>query len=239
MEKYCIFCWNIYKKRDNESLKIWNNRKFCSQKCKQESQKWQKLTEEQCIKRRKYNRDKICLNCWKEFSSIHKENKFCCSKCSSDYRKWKEVPSKKWQIPWNKWKTWFKHSEESKEKMSKAQSWEKSYLWKWWITKLSFKIRNSKKNKDWRNSVFKRDKYSCVECWDKKWWNLISHHIKEFSLIMKENNIDTFEKAISCYELWDINNWVTLCEECHKKKHPELKIIWLWKSSSVARNLVK
>ena len=34
---------------------------------------------------------------------------------------------------------------------------------------------------------------------------------------MEEYQIKTFEQALNCAELWDINNGRTLCKECHKK----------------------
>lgn len=39
------------------------------------------------------------------------------------------------------------------------------------------------------------------------------------SPIKEENNIKTLEESIYCDELWNINNGITLCIECHKKTH--------------------
>ena len=235
--KKCNFCWWIFYKKINESKKCWNNRhKFCSSKCKKESQKWIKKSLEECLQRRKYNWNKVCLNCWNSFISYKHEQKFCSNECSTKYSIWKKRVWK-WK-PWNKWLVWvFKHSKKSIEKMSLCKRWNKTHLWKWWITKLGFAIRNSLKNRNWKKSILERDWYACVECRDNRWWNLIVHHIKNFADIFRDNNIKTFEDAMNCDEFWDMNNWVTICETCHELKHPTLKIIWLWKCA-VARNLV-
>ena len=44
-----------------------------------------------------------------------------------------------------------------------------------------------------------------------------AHHINSFSSIMKINNINSLEMAENCSELWNINNGLSLCVECHKK----------------------
>lgn len=33
---------------------------------------------------------------------------------------------------------------------------------------------------------------------------------------MDEYQIKTFKKAFTCDELWDVNNGITLCRDCHK-----------------------
>lgn len=183
-----------------------------------------------------------CLHCWIIFyRHKSKKSKFCSRSCICKFNieHWKMSPFKKWQTPHNKWEYWkFKHTKESIQKMRDSKKWEKSYLWKWWITKLSFSIRNSFENKKWIQHVFIRDWFKCKNCWDDKWWNLVVHHIKHFSDIIKDNNIKTFIDALSCKELWDTNNWLTLCEKCHRLEHPELSIVWKWKCA-VLRNVIK
>lgn len=60
--------------------------------------------------------------------------------------------------------------------------------------------------------------------WDNKGGNLNAHHWKEFAKIIEENNITTLEEAIDCEELWNINNGITLCKECHKELHKKIII---------------
>lgn len=84
------------------------------------------------------------------------------------------------------------------------------------ITTLGIQIRTCEKYIEWRTNVYKRDLYICQEC-NKNNKNLNAHHIKELSLIIKENNIITFEQALNCPEIWDLNNGKTLCRKCHEK----------------------
>lgn len=91
---------------------------------------------------------------------------------------------------------------------------EKSPSWKGGITPLNHKVRTSTKMLHWRSDVFERDNWTCQTC-GKRGVYLNAHHKKEFYKIISENNIKTFEEAINCEELWDTNNGVTLCEDCH------------------------
>ena len=77
-------------------------------------------------------------------------------------------------------------------------------------------MQQSFQSRQWRSDIFQRDDYICQEC-DKRGGNLECHHKKEFSIILKENNIKTLDEAIHCEELWNLNNGITLCEKCHNK----------------------
>ncbi len=91
--------------------------------------------------------------------------------------------------------------------------------WKGGITLLTKQIRDSEKYKEWRLAVFTRDNFTCQGCGDNVGGNLNADHIKEFVVILNENNIATFEQAMECAELWDINNGRTLCKDCHIERH--------------------
>ena len=112
-----------------------------------------------------------------------------------------------------------KHTDETKRKMSLSSKKNikngNHNFWKGGISKLNIKIRNTFENKIWRISVFERDKYTCINC-HQIGGDLQAHHIKAFSLILKENNIKTIKQALNCKELWNINNGVTLCKKCHR-----------------------
>lgn len=95
--------------------------------------------------------------------------------------------------------------------------------WKGGITKLDKKIRNSQQYKKIINSVFKRDNYICQKC-GKLGNKLHVHHKLLFSFIIKLYNLKTFNQALKCKLLWDINWLITLCDKCHQYVHPEYNI---------------
>jgi len=141
----------------------------------------------------------ICSNCNKKFTrgrsrSIKDgQNVFCSKKCEGEWS-------------------------------GKYRTGENAPRWEGGITPLLGKTRNSKKYKEWRTAVFKRDGYVCQECGDHNYigrgssLRLEAHHIKEFNIILKENNIMSLQDAYQCDELWDISNGMTLCLYCHNKK---------------------
>lgn len=88
--------------------------------------------------------------------------------------------------------------------------------WKGFKTTFSLQIRDSALYEKWRKSCFERDKYTCQECGISGTY-LHVDHIKQFALILKENNINSLDDSYICNELWDINNGRTLCVPCHKK----------------------
>lgn len=128
---------------------------------------------------------------------------------------------------------WFgiKRSKEHCEKLSKAITGtrrpdiigEKNHNWKGGKTPLILSIRNSPKNISWRNEIFARDNYNCQYCKNIKKHNINAHHIKELSCLVHENKINSLEEAYECDLFWDINNGITLCEECHKLVHKKRK----------------
>lgn len=153
--------------------------------------------------------------------------------------------SKKGQIPWNKnmagWTNNYKNAgfqkvnkygkirlgmkatKETIEKLRKSHigkmKGENHPNWKRGTALLEEQIRKCFEYRQWRSDVFTRDNFTCQDC-GKRGGDLEAHHIKEFSLILKENNIKTLEEAMNCEELWNINNGITLCKNCHNKtKH--------------------
>jgi len=108
-----------------------------------------------------------------------------------------------------------KHSEETKRKMSLARRGEERYNWKGGMSTLNKQIFLQYKYRQWRSDIFSRDNFTCQYCGKT---DVEAHHIKQFNLILKENNIKTVEQAENCEELWNINNGITLCKSCHKKE---------------------
>lgn len=91
-------------------------------------------------------------------------------------------------IPWNKGLKGFRAGE-------------KSHFWKGGISK-HYKIRYySFEYRQWRKLIFERDNYTCQVC-RKVGGYLTAHHIKSFAKYPELR--------------FDINNGITLCEDCHK-----------------------
>jgi 5-methylcytosine-specific restriction endonuclease McrA len=73
-----------------------------------------------------------------------------------------------------------------------------------WIKRTDKEERHGIKYRLWRNSVFERDGYTCQDC-GQKGGGLNAHHIKSFKKYPKLR--------------YEINNGITLCEKCHRKRH--------------------
>ncbi|QDY32663.1 HNH endonuclease [Clostridium sporogenes] len=65
--------------------------------------------------------------------------------------------------------------------------------------------RNIEGYEEWRNNVFKKDDYTCQCCGDNKGGNLNAHHIFNY---MEHKELRT-----------NIENGITLCDNCHKAFH--------------------
>jgi hypothetical protein len=112
-----------------------------------------------------------------------------------------------------------------RERTSETHSGEMCHWWKGGITLLRDVIRNCTQYREWRTQIFQRDNFTCIHCNDTRGGNLIAHHIIFFSTLMEEHNITTLEEALQCEALWDTNNGLTLCIECHKAEHRRLKAL--------------
>jgi DNA modification methylase len=116
---------------------------------------------------------------------------------------------------------------------------ENSYNWDGGVADISSRIRGLKNNIDWRNGVYERDEYTCQICGDNTGGNLHAHHKKLLSEIIREQDIKDIKQAIDCEQLWDLNNGITLCEECHKEEHNKYKtnrFAYIPKASKAERN---
>lgn len=130
------------------------------------------------------------------------------------------------KIPWNKGKKLdypspkkgIKVSKEIREKISG----ERHYKWKGGINSLNRRIRNCYEYRQWVQDILKRDNYTCEVCFVLG-GQLEVHHIKPFSVIIRENSITTVEEALACHILWNFENGQTLCKKCHKQTDSYLK----------------
>lgn len=95
---------------------------------------------------------------------------------------------------------------EWRRKLSEALKGDKSPMWRGGITKESMAIRNSLEYKLWRESVFKRDNWTCVWCGVRS--------AKEVKVILNADHIKPF--SLFPELRFAIDNGRTLCVDCHK-----------------------
>lgn len=86
-----------------------------------------------------------------------------------------------------------------------------------WV-KLREALRLIPQYRAWHKAVAERDKKTCQHCGAKgKKARLEVDHIRPFSAILAEENIQTIEEGIACKALWDVDNGRVLCHDCHKE----------------------
>jgi len=107
-------------------------------------------------------------------------------------------------------------SEETRMKIRETKIGVKNYNWKGGTTSLQKIVRMNFKYRQWRSDVFTRDNFTCQRCGQIR-KTLNAHHIKLLASILQKYKITTLEEALECEELWNINNGITLCEECHNR----------------------
>lgn len=111
-----------------------------------------------------------------------------------------------------------------KDRASEANFGENNHGWKGGVTPLCVAIRTCTTYVLWRTQIFIRDNRTCQHCHQVGKY-LHAHHIIRFSKIMEEHNITTLEEALQCEALWDTNNGLTLCVECHEEEHARLRTL--------------
>ena len=107
-------------------------------------------------------------------------------------------------------RTGVRHTPETRAKIRKitrerACRGDKHYNWQGGIQSEHRRIRKSPEYIDWRDAVYKRDEYTCVQCGDSRGGNLTAHHKKWFA----------FHPDLR----FVVANGETLCEECHEILH--------------------
>lgn len=105
-----------------------------------------------------------------------------------------------------------------RKNLSKSQLGEKGSNWQGGKNRLNNSIRSLAKYAEWRNSIYERDDYTCQIC-GKRGEQLNAHHKRSLSVLINEHNILTTEEALECKSLWNIDNGLTICIECHDKLH--------------------
>lgn len=176
--KKCIKCNIEFEKKAQESLKFWNNRKYCSHSCANSVNKIG-------------NKTRLGKSSWNKGLKLGKSKfntsvEMKCQQCNNLYyvQKYRVLNSK------------FCSKSCHYENMNKGISSENE------------KVRKSKKYKDWRLSVFKRDNFTCVIC------NIKNKKGMGKTILLHADHI----KSFAHYEdlRFDISNGRTLCIDCHK-----------------------
>ena len=106
------------------------------------------------------------------------------------------------RLKMSKAKNGHKVSEETREKISKSKRRSDG------ISKEHRLLRALTKWKEWRLIIFSRDNYTCQHCF-KRGIQLHPHHIIPIKECIKLNKRE---------EIFNPNNGITLCVECHLKK---------------------
>jgi hypothetical protein len=177
--KNCQRCGISFHKPYKYSKTQWNNTLFCSKKCGGVVGG---------VKRRGKPSWNKGLSSWakgKKFTDEHRKNISLGSvghKFTIEQRK--------------------KLSLSRKGRKNPNRAGEKSNFWKGGVTPINILIRASLEYRLWRESVFKRDKYTCIWC-GQVGGKLNADHIKPFSQYPELR--------------FAIDNGRTLCECCHRK----------------------
>ena len=136
-------------------------------------------------------------------SRIGEKHWFFGKKFSKETIKKKSDSAKKSGV--GKWMKGRKLSLETRKKMSESRKGSKGNNWKGGITPINNTIRNSLEYRLWRETVFKRDNYTCVWCGIKS--------MKGVKVILQADHIKPF--AYYPELRFAIDNGRTLCRECH------------------------
>jgi len=123
---------------------------------------------------------------------------------------------KKGIVPWNKGKPLSQSHRKRLCKPRPSTVGEKHHNWRGGWGKLRNILRHRHSYKQWRRNVFNRDNWTCCWCF-KRGGHLEAHHVREFKTIKDLCNLHTIDDALSCSELWEIENGITLCVNCHNK----------------------
>ena len=143
---------------------------------------------------------KICLECKKAFSfnsypSRLERTKYCSNEC-----KWRNSGGQRGDY----FKLGGSISEKHKLKLieiGKELTGENARSWKGGTSRAYKTGYYSIEYRRWRESVFKRDNYTCQECGGSEY--VTAHHIKSFAHYSRLR--------------YELTNGVTLCESCHSR----------------------
>lgn len=98
-------------------------------------------------------------------------------------------------------------------------------------TPLIKRVKRCQRYHKWQKNIYKKADYKCQECGKTDY--IHAHHIKPFREIFdifmivnkKTKKKELYKAALNYKPFWNINNGITLCCECHQKKHPGVYLI--------------
>lgn len=213
--KFCDYCNKPI--RVDISKQKRNKHYFCSKEC---FSKWQKknLVGENASNYKNALNIYVCEKCGKSFMSYHKNRKYCSTTCKNnsltnridltcDYCKNKYMIPKS-QYDWHQNRGYVHNfcSQKCKSDFYTGLNHPNYIEDRSMLKDEEHTERQSTKMKEWRETVFLRDKYTCQICGNKSSKGnpivLNAHHIKKFK--------DYPELR------YDVHNGITLCASCHK-----------------------
>ena len=111
-------------------------------------------------------------------------------------------------------------STEQKKLISLSRTGDKNPMWKDGRTPDIRRIRNSRKMKQWRHSVFERDDYTCP-CGKRGGHLEADHYPQSFKSVIDEIIVlygveQLYEHAMNYTPLWNTANGITRCYMCHR-----------------------
>lgn len=166
----------------------------------------------------------LCIDCGKELRNYNSKR---CRSCHIS-----EMNKNRWKNNDFRLKTINLIRIKAKKRLSIPQN---NPNWKGGIKKLYNLIRDSEEYNNWRIEVFKRDNYTCQDCFKISIGNIEAHHKKHFAILLDEflqyyNQFSPIEDketlvrlAINWLPFWDVENGKTLCYDCHHKKGNHIK----------------
>jgi len=177
-----------------------------------------------------------CINCNMLFRikpSLKNVRKFCSKKCCIEFQIGKPLSIER-KLNIGKSMCGKIHSKETRKKIKNSLLGKKHTMTRRinisnslkgknnpnWTggSKLQMEIRNLYFYSYWRLHIFKRDMFTCRIC-KLKTRNIHVHHLISFKYIIINYNIKNIKDALNCELLWNTNNGITVCKECHKKIH--------------------
>lgn len=212
-EKNCKNCDRKIFKKSNCSKKNWKVRvKFCSPDCLDSFRRGKpspsplttfKKGNKTVVKNRLRGKENnlwnggqitlTCQGCNKTFQvdQYRSKAKTCSMECNKSYRRTKDFR--------------MKLSEVQRAKIPQEISSTKF---------VRSMIRTCSRYAIWREQILAKNDFTCQGC-GVRGGTLHVDHIDPFLAVCLRNKIDSYEKALACEELWDVNNGRTLCLACH------------------------